>query len=175
MISAVVLSPSLRATPSFSRPPEAIARSLGALVRAVVEGVLRDVTIIGPATDNLAPLADEAGCALVEAPSAGEGLAQALAQVRTEIIFVLEGGYGPPSTFTEEAGDLLPEIESSGGAILRLAPDNLLTRLAPSLARPVGALVFRAPLRAIQPRDLPDIVQRLKIRRAFNVTAQRLM
>jgi hypothetical protein len=175
MISAVVLSPSLHARQSFTRPSEAVARSLGALVRAVVEGLLRDVTIIGPASDNLAALADEAGCALVEAPSAGQGLALALAQVRTDIVFTLEGGYGPPSAFAEEAGDLLPDLATAGGAILRLAPDSLLTRLAPGLARPVGALVFRAPLRAIQPRDLPDIVRRLKIRRAFNVTARRLM
>jgi hypothetical protein len=175
MISAVVLSPSFRAGQNVARSPEAVGRSLGALVRVVVEGVLRDVTIVGPATDNLATLADEAGCALIEASSAKEGFSRVLAQVRTEIVFVLEGGYAPPSGFAEEAGDLLPDLERSGGAILRLSPDTLLTRLAPGLARPVGALAFRAPLRNIQPRDLPDIIRRLKIRRALNVRAQRMI
>src|SRR5271157_1461649 len=105
MISALVLSPSLRARQPLPRASEAVARSLRALVRAAVEGVLRDVAIIGPGGDDLAVLADHAGCAFVETGSTKDGLTRAVAQMRANILFVLEGGYAPPSGFAEEVGD----------------------------------------------------------------------
>ncbi len=175
MISAIVLSPSLGAGQNVARAPEAVARSLGALVRAAVEGVLRDVAIVGPAADDLATLADHAGCAFIETSSSRDGLSRAFAQMRAEIAFVLEGGYAPPSGFIEEVGDLLREAEPFQGALLRLQPHNLATRLAPGLARPVGALVVRATVNKTSPRDLDDIIRRAKIRRALNVRAQRLL
>ncbi len=175
MISAIVLSPSLRAGQTVDRASEAVARSLGALVRAAVDGVLRDVAIIGPAGDHLASLADHAGCAFVEAASAQTGLALAVGQMRTEIVFLLEGGYAPQSGFTEEAGDLLLQRSDFHGVLLRLAPDALMTRLAPGLARPVGALVPRKALADATPRDLSDLIRRLKIRRALNVRAQKII
>ncbi len=175
MLSAIVLSPSLRAGAKVARAPEAVARSLGALVRSAVEGLLRDVAIVGPASDDLAKLADHAGCAFIEASSAQDGLFRAFAQMRAEIAFVLEGGYAPPSGFIEEASDLFREAEHFRGALLRLAPDSLLTRLAPGLARPVGALVVRGGLKGASPRDLDDIIRQAKIRRALKVRAQRLI
>ncbi len=175
MISAIVLSPSLRAGQTVDRASEAVARSLGALVRAAVDGVLRDVAIIGPAGDDLATLADHAGCAFVEAASAQTGLALAVGRMRSEIVFVLEGGYAPSSGFTEEAGDLLLQPGDFRGALLRLAPDALLTRLAPGLARPVGALVPRKALTDAAARDLADLIRRLNIRRSLNVRAQKII
>jgi hypothetical protein len=175
MISAIVLSPSLRAGQTVDRASEAVARSLGALVRAAVDGVLRDVAIVGPAGDDLASLADHAGCGFVEAASAQAGLALAVGQMRTEIVFVLEGGYAPPNGFAEEASDLLLQSGDFHGILLRLAPDALLTRLAPGLARPVGALVPRKKLADAAPRDLADLIRRLKIRRSLNVRAQKII
>lgn len=175
MISAIVLSPSLGAGQNVARAPEAVARSLSALVRAAVEGILRDVAIVGPAAEDLATLADHAGCAFIETSSAQDGLARAFAQMRAEIAFVLEGGYAPPSGFIDETGDLLREAETFRGALLRLAPDSVMTRLAPGLARPVGALVVRTTLNGASPSDLGDIIRRAKIRRALRVRAQRLI
>jgi hypothetical protein len=175
MISALVLSPSLRAAQPHPRASEAVARSLGALVRAAVEGVLRDVTIIGPSGDDLAALADHAGCAFVETDSTKEGLVRAVAQMRANILFVLEGGYAPPSGFAQEVGDLLLDAANFRGALLRVAPDTLVTRLAPGLARPVGALALRNDIRSAAPRDLADLIRRLKIRRAMSVQAQQVV
>jgi hypothetical protein len=175
MISALVLSPSLGAAQPHPRASEAVARSLGALVRAAVEGVLRDVAIVGPGGDDLAVLADHAGCAFVETGSSKDGLARAVAQMRANILFVLEGGYAPPSGFAQEVGDLLLDAANFRGALLRVAPDTLVTRLAPGLARPVGALALRNDIRSAAPRDLADLIRRLKIRRAMTVQAQRVV
>ncbi len=175
MISALVLSPSLQSGEPQDRASEAVARSLGALVRAAVEGILRDVAIAGLPADKLGPLADHAGCAFIETNSAQDGLARAAASMRADFAFVLEGGFAPPSGFAEEAGDLLMNPELFRGALLRRAPDTLLTRMAPGLARPVGALASRNALKAAAPRDLPDMIGRLKIRAAFQARAQRVV
>jgi len=174
MISALVLSPSLNAAQPLPRAQEAVARSLGALVRAAVEGVLRDVAIIGPGGEDLAVLADHAGCAFVETDSTKDGLARAVAQMRASMLFVLEGGYAPPSSFAQEVSDLLLNTNFRG-ALLRVAPDTLVTRLAPGLARPVGALALRNDIRSAAPRDLADLIRRLKIRRDMIVRAQRVI
>jgi hypothetical protein len=175
MISALVLSPSLHAAEPLPRASEAVARSLGALVRAAVEGVLRDVVIVGPGGDDLAVLADHAGCAFVETDSAKDGMTRAVAQMRANILFVLEGGYAPPSGFAQEVDDLLLDAANFRGALLRVAPDTLVTRLAPGLARPVGALALRHDIRSAAPHDLADLIRRLKIRRAMTVQAQRVV
>jgi len=171
MISAVVLSPSLRAHP---RASEAVARSLAALVRSAVEGVLRDVAIVGPGGDDLAALADHAGCAFIETGSTKDGLSSAVAQMRASILFVLEGGYAPPSGFAQEVSDLLLDTNFRG-ALLRVTPDTLVTRIAPGLARPVGALALRNDIRSAAPRDLADLIRRLKIRRAMTARAQQVV
>jgi hypothetical protein len=144
MISALLLSPSLSAAAPDPRAAEACARSLAALVRATMEGVVRDAALIGPAIDNLAPVADYAGCANIETSSLAEGLGRALKETRGDVVFVLEGGYAPASGFIVEASDLLLEGATFSGALLRRDPYNLPTRFAPGLARPVGLLARRS-------------------------------
>lgn len=172
MVTAIVLSPSLGAP--AERAAEAVARSLAALVRATVEGIVREAVIVGPAEDMLAEIANHAGCAFVEASSMAQGFPRALGQARSEVIFVLEGGYAPLTGFVEEAGDLL-RSGAFRGALLRRAPDTLITRIAPSLARAVGALAPREALRAETPRDLGELIRRLKIRHSLSIRAQRIV
>jgi hypothetical protein len=83
---------------------------------------------------------------------------------------VLEGGYALPSGFSEVASDILLEADNFGGVMVRPAPYNFLTRLAPSLARPVGVVALRAGLPKA-PRDLADLARRMKTRRALNIRA----
>jgi hypothetical protein len=175
MISTIVLSPSLRAGRPVERAPEAVARSLAALVRAAMDGFVRDVAIVGPPGEELSELADHAGCAFIEAASAQEGLPIAIGQMRAETLLVLEGGYAPQNGFADEAGDLLLAQEAFRGALLKLAPDSLATRLAPALSQPVGALVLRQAAAEAAPQDLADLIRRLKIRHALNVRAQKLI
>lgn len=175
MVMAVVLSPSLGAETPAARAAEAVARSLCALVRATVEGVVREAFIIGPAEDQLTEIADQAGCGLIEAHSAGEGLAQAAARSRSEFAFVLLGGFAPQSSFVEEAGDLLRDAQAFHGVLLRRFPNTLMTRLAPGLAEPVGVFAQCAALRDAAPRDLKHLIRRLKIRRTLDARAQKLV
>ncbi|MBB4197773.1 hypothetical protein CCR94_11885 [Rhodoblastus sphagnicola] len=173
MISVVLLSPSLRAAAPDPRAAEALARSLGALVRATVEGVVRDAALIGPAGEDLAAIADYAGCAYAEAQNLGEGLAGALSETRGDIVFVFEGGYAPQTGFIEEASDLLLEGANFSGALLRRAPHTLATRLAPNLARPVGLLAQRVALRGARARDLDALIRHVRPSRTLNVRAVR--
>ena len=175
MISAIVLSPSLRAGRKVERAPEAPARSLATLVRPAVDGFLRDVAIVGPPHDHLAELAEYAGCAFIEAGSPHDGLRLAIGGMRADILLVLEGGYAPQIGFADEAGDLLLEPGAFRGALLRLAPESLATRLAPGLSPPVGVLASRHAAAKAEPRDFADLIRRLKIRRTLHVRAQRLI
>ena len=172
MISVLLLSPSLGAAPN-PRAAEALARSLGPLVRATMEGLVRDAALIGPAADDLAGVADYAGCAYVEAATLAEGFTRALSETRGEIVFVLEGGYATPNGFIEEASDLLLEGAGFSGALLRRAPYNLATRFAPGLATPVGLLAQRAALRGTQPRDLGALIRATRPSRTLNSQAIR--
>jgi hypothetical protein len=175
MVTAVVLSPSLGAAAPHERAAEAVARSLGALVRATVEGVLREAVIVGPSGEGLAEIADHAGCAVIEAVSMAEGLAMAAAQGRSEIAFILKGGFAPQGGFVEEAADLLLAADASRGALVRRAPDSLLTRLAPQFAEPVGLFAGRAAIRAAAPADLNQLIRRLKIGRTMESRAFKLV
>jgi hypothetical protein len=174
MVMAVVLSPSLFGPAPASRAAEAVARSLCALVRATVEGVVREAVIVGALEDNLGDVADHAGCALIETPSTAEGLARAVAQSRSEIAFVLKGGFVPQTGFVEEAGELLLDA-GFRGALLRRTPDTLMTRLAPDLAEPVGVFTGCAQLREAAPQDLKQLIRRLKIRRTLASRAQKVV
>jgi hypothetical protein len=175
MISAVLLSPSLASPLPDPRAAEAVARSLGALVRATMEGVVRDALLIGPAVDGLALLADHAGCENIESATTRDGLRRAFAEARGEIVFVLQGGFAPPSGFIEEASDLLLEGAGFAGALLRAAPHNLPTRLAPDLARAVGLLARRTQAAATEARDLHDLIRQIKPRRTLNSRAVRTL
>jgi hypothetical protein len=173
MISALLLSPSLGAAAPHPRAAEALARSLGALVRATMEGVVRDAALIGVAADDLEAVADYAGCAYVEAATLAEGFAHALNETRGDVILVLQGGYAPPGGFVEEASDLLMEGAGFAGALLRRAPYNLATRFAPKLARPVGLLAQRGALRGAQARDLAALIRHVRPPRTLNSQAIR--
>ena len=175
MVVAIVLSPSLGAAQAAAKAPEAVARSLSSLVRATVEGLVRDAIIVGTAEDDLAPIADSAGCAFVAARSSREGFARAVAMSRANVAFVLEGGFVPQIGFIEEASDLLLHPEAFGGATLRRAPNGFLTRIAPGLAEPAGAFASCAAMRQAAPRDLKDMIRRLRIRRTLNVRALKVI
>ena len=109
MISVVVFSPSLLRPAGADVAPEAIVRSLSALVRGAVEGLIGDVTIAGAAGDQLAEIADHAGCGFVEVADPAQGLFRGITASRGPALFLLQAGYAPNAGFIEEAGDLLGE------------------------------------------------------------------
>ena len=85
MLSALVLAPQ-------NAPPHAAAmvvRSLAALVPLVVQGLVRDVLLVGPATSAWQGIADHGGCGLAET------MAKAMVLAREPWVFVLQAGFAP--------------------------------------------------------------------------------
>jgi hypothetical protein len=127
---------------------EALVRTLASLVRANVEGLLRDVVIAGPEGHGLGLIADHAGCGLIEAGTEPIWLRRALEAARGPDLLLLRSGHAPELGFIEEVGDF---ISGRGGASalraarLHAAPEAFLERLFPRLA-PLAGL--------IAPRDL---------------------
>jgi hypothetical protein len=166
---SIMLSVVLLSFDSFSPRAESAAlgrerasRSLGSLVHACVEGLVADAVLVAPTGSELAQVADEAGCGLVEAATAEAGLEAALRNVRYADIFILCAGYAIERGFVEEARDALVFDAPGRARALRVAPDSLLTRLAPDLARPVGLLARKDAIAAAKTATLPALAKRLR-------------
>lgn len=143
MLSALIIAADARVPVSAS--PEAMARSLAALVPAAIRGLLRDVTLAALAGAAQADsIADHAGCGLAEAASPQAVLAAGLARARGERILLLRAGYAPEAGFVEELADQFDRDPGSAprSAILHVRPETFLARLLPLLS-PVEALIVR--------------------------------
>jgi hypothetical protein len=141
---------------------EALARSLGSLVESCVQGIVADAAIVAAPGRGLEGIADEAGCALVEAPRPADGVAQALKAARRDHIFLLLAGFAVERGFAEEAQDFFAYGDRSRPRTLRLAPDSLITRLAPGLARPVGLIAPKSALAAAEDADFARLARKMR-------------
>lgn len=158
MLSTIVFcdSEAGRAAEDGFDPVKTLVRTLGSLITANVEGLLRDVAIAGPPEFDLHIIADHAGCRLVEAGREEDWIRLALHSARGPDVLLLRSGRAPELGFIEEAGDFLMRRRGyalggakNGGeeptarlrtASLRSAPESLVERLFPSLA-PVAGLI----------------------------------
>ena len=158
MLSAVILAGDASApTPAM---PDAIVRTLSALVGAAIEGLIRDVTLAAPCvSEDLRKIADHAGCELAEASTPGGAIAAGLASARGDLLFVMRAGFAPEPGFAEEIADRFQRSARPRVLRFREAPESLLTRLAPSLARVQGLVAARAVLDA-KAEDLAALVRR---------------
>jgi hypothetical protein len=125
---------------------ESLARTLGSLIAAKVEGILRDVAIAGPRAQGLDALADHAGCGLIEAEAEAEWLRLAVEAARGPDLLLLRFGHAPEAGFIEEAGDFLARGGRQGAHAARLhaAPDTIIERLFPDWAPLAGLIAPRA-------------------------------
>lgn len=148
MLSALLLAPpfSNGTAPALG----AVVRTLGALVPAAVEGLVRDVTLLAPRGDEgLRAVAEHAGCRLVEADAFRGGFAQALGTAKQSGVFAVRAGTAFDRGFLDEVADLIgPEGAGDGSFcfLLRQAPDRLAARLLPDLAPVAGLIASRARL-----------------------------
>ena len=155
MLSAVVFWSENWVGRAPQDPVMALTRSLGALVPAAVAGLVRDVTIAGPAGLDLGLVADHAGCGFVEAAAERDWLAKALPLAKGPDCLVLRAGFVPGTGFIEE----LRDQPAKARGLLRAAPIAWPQRLFPATA-PVAAAV--APLdlwRAQGEQDFPHMVR----------------
>lgn len=143
MLSALIVVADARVPRPCS--PVAVARTLAALMPALVEGVIRDAVLASLASDASASLvAEEAGCGLASVMSPDRVIEAGLAQLKGDALFVLRAGYAPRSGFVEEVADLLARWPVA--ALMRREPHNLATRFAPGLARAEAVILPRARL-----------------------------
>lgn len=142
MISALVLAADLAAGDDAPDIREVAVRSLGWLVSAVVAGTVRDVTLAAPAALGLGDIADQAGCALVQADTEAERLAVAIESARGPLLLVIKSGFHPQSGLIEEVAHLVRH-ETEVRALILSTPTTFVERLLPDRAAVVG---FLAPI-----------------------------
>ncbi|ARN82690.1 hypothetical protein [Methylocystis bryophila] len=168
MLSLILLchdrSPTREATDSGALLRERAARSLGSLVEASIAGVIADATLVAAPAPSLADIADEAGCHMIEEADAGAALARALAQARQADVFLLCAGFCADRGFVDEAADIAAFGGLKMARALKAAPEGLLTRLAPSLARPVGLLARKTALLNAGGAEVARLARLLKAR-----------
>jgi hypothetical protein len=144
MLSTIVFCAEETERSARRAPLEILARTLGSLVAANVEGLLGDVAIAGPAGLGLGVVADHAGCAMIEGVCEEDWLGLALEAARGPDLLLLRSGYAPEAGFIEEAGDFLADAgEGERMARLHAAPATFAERLFPNAAPVVGLIASR--------------------------------
>ena len=160
MLSAIVLAADSRHKPAS---PEAMVRTLAALVPAAIEGLVRDVTLAGPAGSDLAAIADHAGCEFTECTDPGQIVAQALKLARGPVVFLLRAGRAPEAGFIDEIGDFLARSDAGQrGALMRDRPETFWTRTMPVLSPVVGLIAARQRMMEAGKGDLEGLVKALR-------------
>lgn len=175
MLSALVLASDSHVRVSAS--PEAMARTLAALVPAAVQGVIKDVTLASLlGADQALYIADHAGCALAEADTPEAVLKAGLALTRGDIILVLRAGYAPEAGFMEEVSDQFERsaIRAPRSAFLRAVSETFLTRLLPALTHVEGVIVRRSDI-ARSITSLVDLRRQLVAPVAFRCRLRRVV
>jgi hypothetical protein len=162
MLSVILLGYDARRADGGSRRDERVLRSLASLVEGAVDGLVADVALVGPERAGFARIADEAGCVLVENDVPAKGVAEALAGARQSNVFFFLAGHAIDRGFIEEARDAIAFGGLSAARVLRAAPESLLTRLAPNLARPVGVIAQKESIIPAEATDLSKLARRLR-------------
>ena len=160
MLSVLILAADGNQAPA---KPEALVRTLAALVPAAIEGLVRDLTISGLAGADLAAIADHAGCEFSESAHASDVLANGLKWVRGPHVFVLLAGHAPEAGFIEEMGDVLNRSNAGArGALMRQKPERFLPTLLPILSPIVGVMSSREKMVQAQAVTFSKLVAQVK-------------
>jgi len=162
MLSVILLGYELHRADGGSRRDELVLRSLASLVEGAVDGLIADVALVGPSDAGFGRIADEAGCVLVENDAPAKGAAEALTGARQSNVFFFLAGHAIDRGFIEEARDAIAFGGLKAARVLRAAPESLLTRLAPSLALPVGLLARKESIIEAEATDLTKLARRLR-------------
>ena len=171
MLSAIIIVSDGNVPVSPS--PEALVRTLAALVPAAIEGLVRDVVLAAPSGNpDLARIADHAGCEIAEADTPTAVIAAGLKAARGDALLVLRAGHAPERGFFEEMADLSDRLGLMGAVRVRATPESFLTRLLPGLTASVGLVALRRSLPSQAPHleglisaARPKQTMRLRLRR----------
>lgn len=173
MISVLIFA--FPATGFVAASPGEAVRTLSSLVPAVVEGIARDVALVAsPPSEDLAHVADHAGCALIEADVPVAAIEAAARQCRASDVLVIRAGVMIDRSFLDEMSRILPVvalasrpaayiIKASGTA----GPGQVFAALAPT----VGVLTKRDAIVASRPGHLKALVRASRPARLFRQRA----
>lgn len=174
MISAIVLVSDRQSTDDTEHAHEIVVRSLVWLVSAVVAGVVRDVTLAIPPGFGLSEVADQSGCALVEAEDEGARLAAALDAVRGPRLLVLRAGFHIDAKIVEEIDGFVRRRPEEAAALILAAPQTAPQRLMPGRAPVVGLLAPKAACLAASPRGFSRLARSLRGAARLKTRAERI-
>lgn len=169
MLSTFVAMPEL---PEVSRPGS-LVRTLGPLVSAAVEGVVRDVIVLArPESQGVRAVVDHAGCGMVEAATLADALKLALPRAKTNVVLVLEGGTSFGHDFVDELAALLATGDRLEEALLlRRRTDSLLGRLLPGMAPVRGLMSAATGLDGSRAGTFRDLARGFRGARSFRARA----
>lgn len=172
MLSAIVLAADASQKPVS---PDALVRTLAALVPAAIEGLVRDVTLAGLAGAELAEIADHAGCEFTESADPSMILAHALKRARGPNVFLLRAGRAPEAGFIDEFSDFLARSDAGArGALMREKPETFWTRTLPALSAPAGLIASRQRMMDAGRGDLAALVRALRPQVTLRVRGRRV-
>jgi hypothetical protein len=164
MLSLILLCHAREPADAAALLRERAARSLASLVEASIAGVIADATLVAAPVPSLADIADEAGGHLVVQAEPRAALAQALAEARQTDVFLLSAGFCVDRGFVDEAADVAAFGGLKTARMLKVQPEGLLTRLAPSLAPPVGVLARKAAISETGAAEITRLARLLRAR-----------
>lgn len=159
MLSVIVIVPP-RA--DRARPFAPLLRTLAALVTASVDGMVRDVTLLalGP-VDDVAGIADEAGCGVIAGDDFGTAMTRSLRLAKSAWVCVMQAGTVPGATFVEDVASALAQNGDPPQALLLRGEGRAFGRLFPRLATVAGVIAPRARLNeGPAPASFADLVRR---------------
>jgi hypothetical protein len=170
MISAIVFVSDTKRQ-DVARERERLARSLVWLVSAVVAGVVRDVTLAGPATLRLADIAEQTGCAMVEAEDEASRLAKAIGVARYSRLLLVESAFQPGDSMICELDSLARAMPPDASARLLGVPRTPWQRLFPDRAPTVGLFAPARRCGSLAGRDFKGLQAGLGARIVFSTRA----
>jgi hypothetical protein len=162
MLSALIIASDFDGNDArLARYQESVVRSLAVLVRAAIADLVRDACIVGPVGARLGPIADHAGCRLIEHDDSRTALEMGLRGARNDRVLLLQAGFAPDSGFIDEISDWLA-VATPQAAALRCAPESLAQRIFPRLAPVVGLVAGRADCLESRARDPASLARALR-------------
>lgn len=162
MITALVLA---------NGPPVLLSRTLASLVPGAVEGLVREVVVIGDAEGDIGKVANHAGCAIV----GSGGTADAIGRARGEWLLLVEAGIQFLPGWVDGVSDHIAEASPSAAAarfrLVRTGRFSLLGALRREAPLGVGVLMRRVPVAS--GTDIAALARSARARRVLNAEVRR--
>jgi hypothetical protein len=175
MISAIVLVSDRQSTDDLEHAHEVAVRSLVWLVSAVVSSTVRDVMLATPPGFGLSEVADQAGCALVQAEEESGRLAAAIAAARGPRLLILRAGYNLDARICDELDAFIRRRPEDTPAVILSEPQTAAQRLLPGRAPVVGVLASKAACAALAPRSFSRLVREMRGATRLKIRAERII